>query len=326
MRTLLVLCAGSRKINHLPVFLNKHPDGKLLAEKAIEGIFAETYQRIVYVITKFIDQEYDAKKKLLSGIGRGIEVVCLLEETNGPADTVFQAIKYAGISGEFAVRDCLNSIEIEKNIYGNFISGLDLTLYNQDVYKVRTKSFIVVNEQNQILDIIEKSFRSDVISVGLYGFKNTDDFFMAYEKLSDSSYPMKKLYLSNIISFLIGYSQRVYHCIPVTKYEDWGSLEMWNQLQHEYAACIVDADSMVGEVLSDSSIDVLADCILKTGKRHMQFIIITVGNIYPETVINRLQNHGINCIGAIPGISQSNKRIIVTSKEELRLAAMEVWR
>lgn len=324
MRTLLVLCAGSRKVNHLPVFLNRHPDGKLLAEKAIEGIFSETYQKIVYVITMSIDQEYDARKKLLSGIDRDIEVICLLKETNGPADTVFQAIKQAGISGEFAVRDCLNSIEIEKNVYGNFISGLDLTTYNQDVYKVRTKSFIVVNEQNQILDIIEKRFRSDVISVGLYGFKNTDDFLMAYEKLSDPSYPIKKLYISNIISFLIGYSQRIFHCVPVNKHEDWGSLETWNLLQREYAACIVDADSVVGEVLSDSSVEILADCILKAGKRHIQFIIITVGDICSETVINSLQNHGINCIGVIPRISQSNKRTIVTSKDELRLATMEI--
>ena len=77
------------------------------------------------------------------------------------------------------------SIEITKNMNGNFVSGLDLTTYNQDVFKVRTKSFIVTNEQNQILDIIEKKFRSDIISVGLYGFKNTNDFIEAYRNLSD---------------------------------------------------------------------------------------------------------------------------------------------
>ena len=46
MKSLIVLCAGGRLINGLPIFLNRHPDGKLLAEKAIEGILAESYNRI----------------------------------------------------------------------------------------------------------------------------------------------------------------------------------------------------------------------------------------------------------------------------------------
>ena len=49
MRNLIVLCAGARRVNNLPIFLNRHPDGKLLAEKAIEhGQPIPGTERIVY--------------------------------------------------------------------------------------------------------------------------------------------------------------------------------------------------------------------------------------------------------------------------------------
>lgn len=324
MRTLLVLCAGNKKINHIPVFMNRHPDGKLLAEKAIEGIFYDTYERIIYVITQDIDEKYNAKSILEKTIGDRIEVVCLTEETQGPADTVFHAVKMANIKGEFAVRDCLNSIEIKNNIYGNFVSGLDLTKHDQDVYRVKTKSFIVVNEQKQILDIVEKRFRSDVISVGLYGFKSVDDFLEAYHRLKDPAYPIQKLYLSNIISYLIGYKQRVFHCIAVTNHEDWGSLETWNLLQREYATCVIDADSMIGEVLSNGNLKSLADIICKSNRRHIHYVIMTAGIISSDEIKDTLVRHGIRCVGVISGISQSNKKMIVSTPDQLQLVAMEV--
>ena len=323
MRTLLVLCAGSRRINHIPVFMNRHPDGKILAEKAIEGIYPETYQRIIYVTTKMIDEEFMVREFLLKEIGRNIEVICISEETNGPADTVFYAIKSANIVGEFAVRDCLNSIEIKNNIFGNFVSGLDLIAYSQDIYRVKTKSFIVINEQAQILDIIEKKFRSDVISVGLYGFKSVDDFLVAYVKLKDPAYPIKKLYLSNIISYLIGYSQRVFHCVPVVKHEDWGSFETWNILQREYATCIIDADNMIGEVLSEKNAEHLGDILSKIKKEHIRYVIVTVGIVNNGIIKKIIVDKGVNCLSVVSGISHSNKKIIVSSLDELQLIAME---
>ncbi len=323
MRTLLILCAGSRQINHLPICLNIHPDGKLLAEKAIEGICVESYDRVVYVITTSMDEKYNAREILLSGINRSVEVVCISEDTNGPADTVFYALKEANISGEFAVRDCLDSISISKSVSGNFVVGLDLTRYNQDVYKVRTKSFIIINEQNQILDIVEKRFRSDLISVGLYGFKSTKEFFMAYEKLKDPNYSIKKLYLSNIISYLIGYNQRIFHYVPTTMFEDWGSVETWNQLQRKYATCIIDADGVLGKILTENNLDEIANIIARNSKAYMSYVVMTSGEVRQENALKKLTDKGINCVGFISGISQSNRKVIITDEEGLQHYSME---
>ena len=236
MRTLMVLCAGNRMRNNVPLCLNYHPDGTLLAKKAIEGIFPETYDRIIYVITKKNNKLYEMGKQILGSLREflNVEVIELEKETTGPADTVYCAVQNSGLTGELVIRDSLNYIRMNENQTGNFITGLDVTKFQEEVFKIRTKSFIVINEQNQVLDIIEKKLRSDVISVGTYGFNSVNDFVMAYERLSDPNYSVKTMYLSHVISYLIGYKNRVFHCEEVDEHEDWGSEESWLYLQRKY--------------------------------------------------------------------------------------------
>ena len=71
MKTLIVPCVGNRKINDIPLFLNKYPDGKLMAIKSIEGIYPEEYDRIIYVVLKDIEEKYNVTeilKKLLNNV------------------------------------------------------------------------------------------------------------------------------------------------------------------------------------------------------------------------------------------------------------------
>lgn len=246
MKTLIVPCAGGRIIDSRPIFLNRHPTGELLAIKAILGVFPENYDRIVYTISQEMNEEYEAKNKIL-GANNGrfpIDVLVLKYKTNGPAETVYETIKKADIDGEFAVRDSHAYISIDKKLEGNYIAGLDLTKYEKTIEQLRGKSFIVLNEQGQILDVVEKHFCSDVISVGLYGFKKASDFLLAYEHLNDPNYPIKKLFVSHIISYLIGYKQRVFHSILASEFEDWASKTSWQRVQKNYSTCFLDLDNI----------------------------------------------------------------------------------
>lgn len=61
----------------------KHPkDGKLIAEKVIEGIFPESYDRIIYTILEEVDKEFDAEKIILNSVGLkyNVEVVKLTKK------------------------------------------------------------------------------------------------------------------------------------------------------------------------------------------------------------------------------------------------------
>ena len=319
MKTLIVLCAGSRMINGKPLYLNRHPEGKLLAEKTIEGIHPEEYDRIIYTILRGAQEEFNAEKILLDSIGKKypVEVVALEKQTNGPAHTVYETIQKANIEGEFAVRDSLNWITINGKADGNFIAGLDLTLYDGEVFKVRTKSFIITNEQSQVLDVVEKKFRSDVISVGLYGFKSVNDYNLAYERLNDINYPIKRVYLSNIISYLIGYRNRVFHCVDVNEHEDWGSEETWHFLQNKYEMCFVNLDEIVATDSDSFEKDILDIFSLKKNKKQSYVFYTVRKNIEEEALKSKLNETGINCLAIISSCPLTDTKVFINNEDEL---------
>lgn len=327
MRTLIVLCAGGRIINNQPVFLNRHPDGKLLAEKAIEGIYANSYDEIIFTILREVEEKYSVTKLLKTEIDKThkIKLAILESSTMGPAESVYRTINMFNIEGEITVRDSLNGIKLQEEIRGNFVAGLDLTKYVEDIFNVRSKSFIVTNEQGQVLDIIEKRFRSDLISVGVYGFKKASDFLMAYENLNDYSYPIKKLYLSNIISYLIGYKQRIFHCIQTVFHEDWGFPETWNKLQNKYANLFIDIDQVIGKIYSDEYIGDLLVRLEKLSNSQNSVVLFTRGNSTDKKLLlAKLEERKIKCIGIICKVSNSSKQLIVLNEVDLEKIFLEI--
>lgn len=246
MHTLIVPCAGSRQIDSVPLFLQMYPDRQILALKAIEGIFPHQYDRIIFSILKQDDLRFNAREKILAANNGkyNVEFVVLDTPTNGPAETVYKTLIMGNVVGEFAVRDSHAYIKIEKYYSGNFCAGLDLTQYEKPIDNLRTKSFIKVNEQGHLLDVVEKHFYSDIISAGFYGFKSVDEYKKAYERLSDSNYGIKKLYISHIISYMIGYYQRVFYKLNVLQYEDWSTVSAWKKVQNRNSICFVDLDDI----------------------------------------------------------------------------------
>lgn len=224
MRTLIVLCASEKNMSDRPAIMEKHAtDEVLLGYKAIQDIFPESYDRIIYTFLRVVVQQHNIVERLQEVIPPELPVeFCLLDTpTSGPAESAYLTIQSMNVQGEVFVRDSHNYIKLAKPVKGNCIAGVDLTKFNGTIENLRSKSFIVLNEQKQVLDIVEKSLRSDVISVGLYGFRNTKDFIKVYERLNDPRYPVGKLYLSHIISYLIGYYNHVFYGIEVAAYEDW---------------------------------------------------------------------------------------------------------
>lgn len=246
MRTLVIPCGGRKLIDGKPLYLNRHPNGKLMLEWCMAGIHPEDFDRILVVLLREDVTEFGADRIILEALGTQypIEVVVLPERTAGPADTVYQAILRGGIRGAMVVKDVDNHVRVprEQIRQGNFVAGLDLNLWERDIHNLRNKSFLVLNEQGNLLDVIEKQFKSDVICLGLYGFQRAADFTDAYHRLNDPSYPITKLYLSHVISYLIGYSGKVFRYVAATAFENWSDERHWNELQRDHALRFVDLD------------------------------------------------------------------------------------
>ena len=315
MRTLVVPCAGTRKINNNPLFLTRYPDNQLLALKAIEGVYPDNYDRIIFTVLKDVDKKFHACE-MIKRENKGkynVDFVVLDEQTSGPAETIYQTIKKAGIDGEFAVRDTHAYLSVKKDYVGNFVAGLDLTTYEKTIDNLRSKSFITINEQGQILDVVEKHFCSDVISAGFYGFKSTEDFNNAYEHLCDPNYNIKKLYLSHVISYLIGYSQRVFHRAKVLEFEDWSTSMAWQKVQKDNSLCFIDLDSI------EIDFDTL-DKLVSLSKAGMAFIGFSYNNIS----LDDIEMRGVNIISIVHNCPRTNSKTIINNLEDIDRMLLEV--
>lgn len=326
MRTLMVLCAGNKALNKIPIFLNRHPNGKLLAEVAIEGIYPEKYTRIIYVVSRYDEINFNAKNVLIKELGGKytIEVICLPMITQGPADTAYYAIRRANVKGEVTIRDSLNYIQLENEGKGNFIAGLDLTHYERDIKKLRTKSFILLNEQKNVLDVIEKKIKSDIISVGAYGFKKSSDFLAAYRKLKDPSYPIEIMYVSHIISYLIGYEQRIYHCVNALEYEEWGSEEAWAFIQRQYATYFVNMDMLCSEDDITNIPIKLIDKLHVISENGATIVFFTSRiDVDRDKIVKGFLDIGIRCKEVVCGISGSRNRMVIDTLEKMNGIVIE---
>lgn len=324
MSTLIVPCLGRRIVNEIPQYLHRHPNGKLLIERSIEGIFSEEYDRVVVVLLEDDIEEWHADIIIEEELKKyPIEIVVLNSMTSGPAETVYMAIQKANIEGSVVVKDVDNYLKIKNVPHGNFVAGLDLNTWERDVHNLRNKSFLILNEQGNLLDIIEKKVRSDVICLGLYGFNKAEDFIKSYKKLNDISYPISKLYISHVISYLIGYSGRVFHYMEALEYENWGDERLWKDMQRDYTLYFIDLDNILGKngTLSESNKKKLS--VLQ--QRGASFIGYTVENEeYKISALKVLQSAGLQFIKIIYGCPYSEKKEIIASNEALERKVIEL--
>ena len=324
MSTLIVPCMGRKLANGIPQYLNRHPNGKLLIERSIEGVYTDQYKRVLIVLLAADEKKYHAKTIISNEVNNyPIEIIVLDKMTSGPAETVYEVIRKVNVTGAVCVKDADNYLKTEKIPQGNFVAGLDLNTWERDIHNLRNKSFLIVNEQGNLLDIIEKQVRSDVICLGLYGFKKAEDFLKAYEHLNDASYPITKLYMSHVISYLIGYSGRVFHYISSKEYENWGDERLWQDMQRDYTLYFIDLDNIFGTdgVLADDS----KKKLITLQSRGAFFVGYTVANEnYKSAALKVLQEAGICFIKIVYGCPYSENKEIITSKEELEKKVIEL--
>lgn len=318
MSTLIIPCLGRKLMNGKPQYLLRHPNGKLLIERCFEGIFPDDYQKIYIAVLQSDIRKFAADTQILNALSQkySVDIIAFPEMTSGPAETVYEVLKQKRVTGPVVVKDSDNYLRIATQQIGNFIAGLDLNEWDRDVHNLRNKSFLILNEQKNVLDIIEKKIRSDVISLGMYGFRKAENFIRAYERLSDGSYPISKLYVSHIISYLIGYSGKVFRYIPVTEYENWGDERLWQDLQRDYTLYFVDLDHIIGE--SGNLMNVQREKLLALQNRGASFVGFTTQDEgYKVMAQQVLEDAGLRFLKVIYGCPYSMEKQFIHSESDL---------
>jgi hypothetical protein len=221
-----------------------HPDGNMMVKKAIEGIPIEAKDTILTILKEH-EEQYDIIAGLKDNLGDEITIVVLDKQTESQSETIYQTLKKANVTESFLVKDSDNLFSIEKpNEDFNYVCFSDI--HEHEEINPGNKSYIKLNEQGIIVDIVEKQVVSKFFNVGGYYFKSPSVFMKTYEKLSSDT-NNKELFLSHVIQDMIANSGEVFLGKEAKNYFDWGTLNDWFKYRKKFKTFIFDIDGIVFE-------------------------------------------------------------------------------
>jgi hypothetical protein len=251
--TLIIPAAGksTRFPNMKPKWLLTHPSGKLMIEMVLDGILKDNvFSRIIITITKEHADKYEAElilQQMLADNNIEAEVLILDDFTKSASETIKITLSEKNVNGSFVIKDSDNYIEC-KLPEGNFIIGSSLNNEKIEISNVPGKSFIVLDQNSEIVnDIVEKKIVSDIVSLGVYGIEHSERFKRSLDKLEKNSQDQQhtEIYISHVISYMIGMNDEIFYYREITKYEDWGTIEDWKKVQYKNRTFFVDIDGVI---------------------------------------------------------------------------------
>ena len=322
MKTLLIPCAGksSRFPNMKPKWLLTHPDGELMIQKAVSTIDFNDVDRVVVTIVRKQTVDYDAKVILQQAFANTKLEICELEDfTSSASETIVKTVEKMNIKGMVIIKDSDNVVNFEvPTSETNAVVGVNLA-NNSKIRNIPGKSFLIVNEQSVLLDIVEKQIVSNIICVGVYIISNVEEFIRVYRVLENCS--VGELYISHVISAMISSEKNIFQYIEGKDYEDWGTLEEWRTVQNKFRTYFVDVDGVLlknsgkyGNLNWSNNNKVIKDnceIVRKLQENGAQVIITTARpELYRSELETLLNANGLYPTAIVMGLNHSARVLV----------------
>lgn len=321
MKNLIVTAAGlsSRFEGLKPKWMLTHPSGNWMIVESLKSLELSQVSKVYLGFLKeHIDQYdcYEAIEKCLEEIGirNKAEIVILNERTDNQPHTVYEIIQKAKIEGQVIIKEVDNKFSYPLSD-GNFMCYYDLN--NTISINPSNKSYIKINHDRIVTDIVEKKVVSSTFGCGSYSFESAHEYCEYFKKLSHQ----KNLYLSDIIKEMIR-DDFVFKAVEAKDYIDWGTKEDWFEYIRSYKTLFVDIDGVLvegtgGKYLKPywgesagirENINFLSR-IHQTGK---VFIILTTARpeSFREETIEQLARENVPYDNIIFGLLHCNRTII----------------
>ncbi len=219
------------------------PDGALALARAAASVLAANYDRIVVAVRGEHDARYGARDLLARVFGSDVTVVVLDRDTNGPADTVAEMLRRAGVDGPFAVKDADSFFDPMPLPEGGFVAVSDVRR-SPHMTNVGAKSFAVINENGLVVEMVEKSLASNFVSVGLYGFADAATYLEHFAGLTGDD--GQEIFVSHVMNRAIS-AGLVVAPLVVSGLVDVGTLEDWRRHVRPRSTIVTDLDGVVFE-------------------------------------------------------------------------------
>ena len=252
MRTLLVPMAGrsSRFPNLRPKWQLTHPmTNRFMVTEAILGLNLDFFDNIYFICLQEHEDKYHFMKGFVAeldelGLRSKSNIVLLPEQTRSQSETVYTFLKGYELEGFVFIKDSdgFYRCDVEER---NQVAYFDLN--DMDNINAKAKSYVELDINNVLTNIVEKKVISSTFSSGGYGFADAKEFCSTYEKLQDME---GECYISHVV-FEMMLNGSTFYGTKTSDFKDWGTLDAWNKYKSQYKCLFVDID---GTLVTNSSI------------------------------------------------------------------------
>ena len=244
--TLLIIPAAGLSTRYglnRPKFLLQHPSGKTMLTEGLIGLNNSPIKKILVVsLSDFFDDidVHSIEREVLDNIGIQTNFLLLEKSTTSMVDTIRLGIEHTEVDTSIVVKDVDNYIEPGNfDTFGdNFVVYASLQKYPKII--AGNKSFIEIDENGYLANIVEKRVISSDINTGLIGFKNASDFLRMSSMLLGS----EEKYVSDVIRIMLQKSIS-FKTVEASAYVDWGDLDGWLSYIDDFATIFIDIDGVL---------------------------------------------------------------------------------
>ena len=226
-----------------------HPmTNRMMVTEAISGLNLDFFDHIYFICLQQHEDKYQFMKGFVSelddaGLREKSNIVLLPEQTDSQSETVYTFLSGYDLDGFVFIKDSdgFYRCDVEER---NQVAYFDLN--DMDDINARTKSYVDLDVNDVVTNIVEKKVISSTFSSGGYGFADAKEFCRTFEKLQDMD---GECYISHII-FEMMLSGSTFYGTKTTDFKDWGTLDAWNKYKSQYKCLFVDID---GTLITNSS-------------------------------------------------------------------------
>ena len=326
MKNLIIPMGGksSRFPGMRPKWMLTHPStGNLMCVESIQGINLDFFDKIYFIVLREHEKLYNASSAIIKSmknvdstgsIEGKLNVTILENATGSQSETVHEAILKEKIDGFIYVKDSDGYFKCKIDSEENQVTYFDLN--NIDEINARSKSYIELDSNGVILNMVEKKVISSFFCVGGYGFNSSIEFSNYYNKIK--SLP-GECYISNIIFEMI-LSGGKFKGKESSNFLDWGTIKSWDNYKSNLYTVFIDLDGTLRTNTSDLIPPYIGEGeplvnnigVLQKIKKMGGFIIITTSRPekHRKLTIDEMDIHNIPYDMLIMGLPHSQRLII----------------
>jgi hypothetical protein len=255
--TLIIPSAGrsSRFPGHKPKWLLTQPNGCLMLVDAIGSLDLKNVTRVIVgVLREHVDIHCGGEPEaILAAFAdgpehvHGIEVVLVVieRETIDQVQTIERILAAASVTGPIFIKDCDNQFPCLV-VATNGVATLEITKDVLSMSLPAGKSYVSLTPSGVITNIVEKVILGNTFCVGGYAFISAESFIANAKKCRDyqevTSSTGTELAVSDIIWLQMLTTGEPFVSIPVSRYEDWGTLDAWLEYTRTFKTLFCDID------------------------------------------------------------------------------------